>query len=175
MPHIPASLTTEKAREIEYRFWTKIQKGADNECWPWRSSITRGYGMITAWGRPQYAHRIAYALGRGDIGLGQQVLHECDNTVCCNPKHLFLGSQLDNMRDRNAKGRANWARGEDAGRAKLTNAQALDIYNAKGTFREIADKFGCNPGTVFKIKMGRAWRSVTGGEPQPTYHKRNVA
>lgn len=175
MPHIPPPLSTEKAREIEYRFWTKVQKGADNECWPWQSSISRGYGMIAGWGRPQYAHRIAYALVRGDIPLGGHVLHECDNPVCCNPKHLFLGDQLANMRDRNAKGRANWARGERAGHAKLTEAQALEIYNAKGLFREIAEKYGVNPGTVFKIKMGKSWRHVTGGEPQPTYHKRNVA
>ena len=105
MPHIPPPLSTAKAKEIEYRFWSKVKRGSPFECWPWQSSLTRGYGMITAWGRPQYAHRIAYALVRGDLGLGDHVLHKCDNPPCCNPAHFFIGDQTANMRDRYAKGR----------------------------------------------------------------------
>ena len=106
MAHIPKPLSQAKAREIAYRFWPKVKVGAPNECWLWRSKAQiRGYGQIHAWGRPQYAHRIAYALGCGDLSLGDHVLHKCDTPLCCNPDHLFLGDQVANMKDRFAKGR----------------------------------------------------------------------
>lgn len=106
MPVIPAPLTQAKARGIAYRFWPKVKIGAPDECWLWQAKAQlRGYGNICGWGRPQYAHRIAYALGKGDIPEGAHVLHKCDVPLCCNPDHLFLGDQAINMKDRFAKGR----------------------------------------------------------------------
>lgn len=161
-------ISQEYAREIEYRFWPKVKKGSPDECWPWQSSLTRGYGMIFAWGRPQFAHRIAYAIVRGSVPAGISVLHKCDNPPCCNPDHLFLGTALENMRDRNAKGRANVATGEGAGGAKLTGEQAMAIYNARGYFKDIAREYGVSITTVSKIKMGETWKSITGGRPLPS-------
>jgi hypothetical protein len=105
MAHVPPPLSWAKAREIAYRFWEKVKIGAPDECWLWQAAKCRGYGSIFAWGRPQPAHRIAYALGRGDLLLGDHVLHKCDTPLCCNPEHLFLGDQAANMKDRFAKGR----------------------------------------------------------------------
>jgi len=104
--HTPPPLSVEKAKEIEYRFWPKVKIRGPDECWLWRAKAKiRGYGQIFAWGRPQYAHRIAYALGKGPLALGDHVLHKCDVPLCCNPNHLFLGDQVANMKDRFAKGR----------------------------------------------------------------------
>lgn len=106
MPHIPKPFSQSSAREIASRFWPKVKIGRPHECWLWQSKAQiRGYGQIHAWHRPQYAHRVAYALGNGDIPEGAHVLHRCDTPLCCNPNHLFLGDQADNMRDRFAKGR----------------------------------------------------------------------
>lgn len=106
MAFAPLPLTQATAREIEHRFWPKVKRGAPTECWLWQAKARlREYGSIFAWGRPQYTHRIAYALGRGDLSLGDHVLHRCDTPLCCNPDHLFIGDQATNMKDRFAKGR----------------------------------------------------------------------
>jgi hypothetical protein len=172
-PYAPA-VTPADAQEIEPRFWPKVDRRGPNECWLWQSSRSRGYGTIFAWGRPQYAHRIAYALQRGPVPAGVQVLHTCDNPPCCNPSHLFLGTQLDNMRDRNSKGRANVARGERAGTATLTNEQALAIYSASGLYREIAAAFSTTVAVVGKIKHGKTWRHVTGGARKRRYRNETL-
>lgn len=105
MAHNPPALDWATAREIQDRFWPKVNVGAPDECWLWQAARCRGYGQIMAWGRPQPAHRIAYALGKGDVPEGAHVLHKCDVPLCCNPDHLFLGDQAINMKDRFAKGR----------------------------------------------------------------------
>lgn len=170
MPHIPPPISTRDAQKIEHRFWPKVKKGGEGECWPWVGSNSRGYGTIFAWGRPQYSHRFAYALGRGDVPLGGHVLHECDDPICCNPAHLFLGDQGTNMRDRNAKGRANTARGSQHACATIDEATAVAIYEADGLHKEIAERFGVTRFTVGAIKRGIRWRHATGGKPKRRYH-----
>jgi hypothetical protein len=91
------------------RFWPKVDKRGEDECWEWQGSRSRGYGRILiggAKGRPYQAHRIAWELTVGHrLPDSIMVLHRCDNPPCVNPAHLFLGTQLDNMRDCAAKGR----------------------------------------------------------------------
>ena len=70
-------------------------------------------------------HRVAWALFRGPIPKGMCVLHYCDNRPCCNPDHLYLGTNANNTADMLARGRES--RGERSGQAKLTETQARDI------------------------------------------------
>ena len=72
-----------------------------------------------------YAHRVAYELVHGDLPDGLNVLHTCDNPPCCNPSHLFRGTQLENIRDRTKKNRQA-TRGAH-GRAKLTDKKVENI------------------------------------------------
>ncbi|MFL5481109.1 MAG: HNH endonuclease signature motif containing protein [Gemmatimonadaceae bacterium] len=77
-------------------------------CWEWtRGCDDFGYGQITVGNKTQSVHRMAYQEFIGPIPDGKSVLHSCDNPPCFNPEHFFLGTQLANMRDRNAKGRDN--------------------------------------------------------------------
>src|ERR1700733_6940291 len=91
---------------FEKRFWKKVNK--TKTCWLWTAStLGHGYGQIScnSSGNMIKAHRASYILAYGDIALGKSVLHKCDNPRCVNPKHLFLGTVQDNMKDRNNKNR----------------------------------------------------------------------
>lgn len=90
------------------RFLKKIKQNPITSCWEWQGTITgnNGYGSMRIPGRQTaYVHRIAYVMYKEPIILGMQVLHACDNPICCNPDHLFLGTQEDNIKDRDMKGR----------------------------------------------------------------------
>jgi hypothetical protein len=164
-------------------FWDRMdRRGGEDACWPWKGSRGRtGYGRL----RPQanlgdqrLAHRAAWTLARGPIPAGLRVLHSCDNRACCNPRHLFLGTQADNMADCKRKGRAaagdrngtrtrpdRVRRGERSGRAKLTAADVCAIRReaASGALqREIAARYGIDRSVVSRIVAGLAWRPLEG-------------
>jgi len=86
------------------RFWARIEKG--NDCWPWKSRTDKdGYGKVHWAGESNRAHRVAWEITNGPIPDGLLVCHSCDNPPCCNPSHLFLGTNAENMRDASAKRR----------------------------------------------------------------------
>jgi len=92
----------------EERFWSKVSIYWDAECWPWTAGLMgrMGYGNFSVGGRNRAAHRVAWESANGEsIPDGKFVCHRCDNPVCCNPAHLFLGTHADNMRDARTKGR----------------------------------------------------------------------
>ena len=88
------------------RFWANVDVRGDNDCWRWRRATSKeGYGAMS-WGGPiRGTHVISWELHFGPVPAGKQVLHTCDNRPCVNPKHLFSGTLLDNMRDMVRKGR----------------------------------------------------------------------
>lgn len=93
---------------LEERFWSKVDMRNPFECWPWLAALRRkdeGYGAFWINGRHQPASRIAYILIFNDVPVDIQVCHKCDNPNCCNPEHLFVGTNVDNARDRDNKGR----------------------------------------------------------------------
>ncbi|MBI5315856.1 MAG: HNH endonuclease [Nitrospirae bacterium] len=89
------------------RFWSKVAKGPPEDCWLWMGArLLTGYGVFSL-GGSDGAHRVAWMLTHGPIPPGRHICHHCDNPPCCNPAHLFCGTHLDNMRDRDRKGRGN--------------------------------------------------------------------
>ncbi len=150
----PLPEITEKVIE---RFLSKVNKSdSANECWEWTGGkFRRGYGAITISKRTIKAHRVAYYIANNKDPHPRLVLHSCDNPTCCNPSHLFEGTDQDNSDDRQKKGRTargeksgarlhpertprgNWwrkthtnpASGEQNGASKLTTSEVIQIRN----------------------------------------------
>lgn len=147
-------------RPIEDAFWEKVDKKSSDECWEWIASIQAdGYGNF----KGKLAHRVSWELANGEIIKGLCVCHKCDNPACVNPNHLFLGTQLDNMRDMVSKGRGHDHHGENNPKAKLTEKDVFQIHRLKNSGvsnREIANDFGVTSTTISYILAGKTWISV---------------
>lgn len=109
------------------KFWGNVV--FTDDCWLWIGSRTKkGYGSYYAGNRRvEHAHRVAYKLAYGDYDPNLHVLHRCDNPPCVNPKHLFLGTNYDNVMDRVRKNRGSRPLGESNPNAKLSWAQVEEI------------------------------------------------
>lgn len=132
--------------------------GGNASCWPWVGPVDRdGYGVVTRSGR---AHRLAWQEHHGrELTPAEVVRHSCDNPCCCNPAHLILGTQIENIDDRVQKGRS--AKGSSNGRAKLAAKTVIDIYCSKEPVCATARKHGVDESTVRNIRSGKTWGWLT--------------
>ncbi len=100
--------------KFKRRFWLKIDKigKTDKECWEWNGRLN-SYTNKKCGCRPRiriddkiyYSSRISYYLYYKIDPENLLICHECDNVICCNPNHMFLGTNLDNVKDMVIKGR----------------------------------------------------------------------
>jgi len=159
-------------KDIE-RFWKKVDKESNKECWLWiGSKDINGYGRFMKDYNPILAHRISFHLFYKKEIEGLFVLHHCDRPNCVNPAHLFLGTQKDNMQDAFNKGRMNLdglklgklVRGENRKQAKLTNKKVVEIRelyaNRKITYLEIAKMYDISLTNVCFIVTRQRWTHV---------------
>lgn len=122
-------------------FWRRVDRSNPDGCWPWRGYvINSGYGNVHFRGRSRTAHSVAFELGTGVDPRGLVVCHRCDNPVCCNPSHHFLGDAIDNAADMVAKGRNRWG-GSGGGAGRRSKARSSSDMprknNRKPTPRQI--------------------------------------
>ena len=146
------------------RFYSKVVK-RESGCWEWSGAkFDSGYGMFCLSGRKRktYAtHRISWMIASGlDIPSGRWICHTCDNRLCVNPDHLYLGTPRDNNMDTVKRGRANRLVGSDCPWSKVTEAQVLEILASDyghGECKRLAAKFGIHQSQVSHIRRGKRW------------------
>lgn len=155
-------------RSVAERFWEKVDKSAwPKGCWLWKACVDdNGYGRFTmhdANGRKRahWAHRVAYELAVGPIGSGMLVCHTCDNPICMNPDHLWIGTYQENSDDMDKKGRR--VVGEDRPQAKLNDEAVRAIRGApstRGTQARLVKIYGVASSVISRIRTGKIWRHV---------------
>ena len=158
---------------VETRFWSKVAKAGENECWSWlgcRSGSGYGSFRVICDGKEKMrgAHRVSYELEhKMKLTKDQHILHSCDNPICVNPVHLSVGTHAENMADRNEKGRQS--RGTNHGAAKLTDDQVREIRKtyaeiADSTQQKLAKKYGVSGKTISNIVNNKKWKHIKPSE-----------
>lgn len=152
-----------RLQTIEQRLDNYIDKTGD--CWLWTiGTFNYGYGRLSIQkGKQVRAHRFIYEMVFGKIPDGLNVLHKCDNPRCVKPKHLYLGTQKDNVADMMNRKRGGYKKfcGESHHNSKLRRKDINEIKSLweKGGLlqREIAEKFNISQQVVSKIVNNKAW------------------
>lgn len=159
-----ANLVTLTDSQRDY-FWSRVQVGASDACWPWKGTVLRnGYGQAKFSRKRYLAHRLALALSGVEVPGDMRVLHAplvCHNKACCNPAHLRVGSDADNARDRVLDGTANYLRpGKHAPNGKLGvtgAALARFLVRLGNTHAAVAAWLGVSRPTVSLTLEGQSW------------------
>lgn len=154
------------ARNSAVTFWSRVdQSRGDDECWPWlgRRGGRDGRGLFDFSNRTIYAHRAAWFFTFGQWPT-PQANHTCDNPLCCNPAHLYQGTQRDNIADRERRGRTAIQSGDRNHNARLTQEQVIEI---RATYRPgsrgpygagyLARRHGVHRHTIQLIGRGQTW------------------
>lgn len=142
--------------------------GDEEDCWLWGGSLNEdGYGVVTVLSagkaKGYYAHVVSWehANQASIIGPHVCVCHRCDNRWCTNPRHLWLGTRGDNVRDAAQKGRMH--RGQKNGTVKLTEEAVRAIRDAVEDGEEqdaVARRFGVSQANVSWIVLRKGWRHI---------------
>jgi hypothetical protein len=153
------------------KFWTLVNKRGPTprhcqeigECWLWTGAVyLDGYGCVpsTLFGTRK-AHKVAAIVSNiVENASDYMVLHRCDNPPCCNPKHLYRGDFIDNLRDRCSRGRSPLRPGNE-GKIQLLPKDVAVIRSIENrTNSSVAKEFGVDPETIRRIRKLISWRGI---------------
>lgn len=167
------------------RFWSKVGKKDIEECWEWIGGLDKdGYGRfkVRSGIRTLKSHRLAYYLSNNKKQNSLLVCHKCDNPKCCNPNHLFIGTQKDNRIDCVKKGRMvqNCKHGEESDKSKLTADQVKDIieeyYSGNASQIVLSKKYGVTATNIGAIVTNKIWKHLHDGlvRKKPLYIRSKI-
>lgn len=157
-------MTKYTPQEQDRLFWKKVAITANDDlCWEWQASCVQdGYGHFTRNNKTVVAHRFAWSYPDYIIPDGIKICHSCDNPKCCNPKHLFLGSNQDNMDDMKRKGRSPNVKGEKNPRAILTFEIVSEIRQRFSTEKirkiNLAREYNISNSQIHRILSNEHWK-----------------
>ncbi len=159
---------TVSGKTVQQRFFERVSKegpshpynsGAE-KCWLWTGSVdVYGYGDLRVDGKRMKAHRLSWMLHFGEVNSETHVLHCCDNPLCVNPSHLFLGTHQENMADMVRKGRVNYS-GFVWAKSKLSEsqrAQLIDMALSGISHTKISNHFGVTRAYVWQLAKANGW------------------
>lgn len=155
-----SKLTDEqKATRRLQRFWAKVKFAPPDQCWEWIASRDRwGYG----WFQKTRAHTFSWSIHYGVKSPQLCVLHKCDNPACVNPAHLFLGTQLDNLKDCVIKGRNPHGEGHWKARLSVEKVKEARHLFPLGDYSitELAMRYGVSHGAMYQALNQMTWKTV---------------
>ncbi len=150
-------------RPLIERFWERVEVRGEDDCWFWTAAcFPSGYGAIRDEGQARCAHRVSYQIDHGHIPQGLFVLHHCDERRCVNPKHLYAGTQKQNVQD--AWDRDRMPFGEQTVMSKLTEADVVEIRRRRREGESLASlscAFGVGQPTISMVARSKTWKRVS--------------
>lgn len=166
-PHVLNQILSHR---FQRRFWKRVDIRGEDECWNWTGFAPYGYGRISIGPRENVfeisVHRVVMVFElRDNLPTHLFALHSCiGNKRCCNPNHLRLGTQTENIADMDRQGRRVPAFGVRNGAAKLSPEKVVEIRrlysSGNWTLKELAAKFGVFFSTIHKVVSGERWAQV---------------
>ena len=142
------------------------------------SSTPAGYGQLRWRGKNHRATHLAWEVAHGrPFPPGMFACHKCDVPACINPRHIFVGTNADNVADMRRKGRARYdqlmrgwpkgtkhgpssVRGEAKPAAKLTEQAVREIKSYGKQHRFLARQYNVSRSVIRAIIKGKIWVHV---------------
>lgn len=135
----------------------------EKKCWNWLGiPNTTGYAQISHRDKKRMSvHRLSYTLFKGGIPKGMDVCHSCDNKICINPDHLWVGTREQNLKDMVMKGRSRKGTNKKAAKLDDDKVKYCRFMSDFGVSKlQLAKFFNVCHTTMCMAIDGRSWRHV---------------
>ena len=144
------------------RFWRAVDVRGEDDCWLWKNGTSKGgYGAFGINNVLYRANRVAYVIANGEPGDGMVVCHSCDTPRCVNPRHLFAGTQKQNMQDKSAKRRCRLGVGHHSSKLSEDLVRAIrEAWNSGESQMSLSRRYGVGQSVISEIVHRKAWRHV---------------